>query len=140
VIRLLLSDVDGTLVGSDKSLSERSIAAVQKLHAAGIAFAVTSGRPPRGMSMLVEPLALESPIAAFNGGLIVEPDLSVVEERVVPDGLVARAVELIESCARAAWGYRGSAWLVVDPDGPHVERVAQTVLFEPSVVLSFEGL
>ena len=140
MIRLVLSDVDGTLVRSDKSLSERSIAAVQELHAAGIAFAVTSGRPPRGMSMLVEPLALESPIAAFNGGLIVEPDLSVVEERVVPDGLVARAVELIESFELAAWLYRGSDWLVVDPDGPHVAREAHTVQFEPTVVESFDGL
>jgi len=140
VIRLVLSDVDGTLVRSDKSLSERSIAAVQELHAAGIAFAVTSGRPPRGMSMLVEPLALESPIAAFNGGLIVEPDLTVVEDRVVPDGLVSRAVELMESFELSAWLYRGPEWLVVDPDGPHVAHEAQTVQFEPTVVESFDGL
>jgi hypothetical protein len=140
VIRLVLSDVDGTLVRSDKSLSERSIAAVQELHAAGIAFAVTSGRPPRGMSMLVEPLALESPIAAFNGGLIVEPDLTVVEDRVVPDGLVSRAVELMESFELSAWLYRGPEWLVVDPDGPHVAREAHTVQFEPTVVESFDGL
>ena len=140
MIRLVLSDVDGTLVRPDKSLSERSIAAVQELHAAGIAFAVTSGRPPRGMSMLVEPLALESPIAAFNGGLIVEPDLTVVEDRVVPDGLVSRAVELMESFELCAWLYRGPEWLVVDPDGPHVAHEAQTVQFEPTVVESFDGL
>ena len=140
MIRLVLSDVDGTLVRSDKSLSERSIAAVQELHAAGIAFAVTSGRPPRGMSMLVEPLALESPIAAFNGGLIVEPDLSVVENRVVPGGLVARAVALLESFELSAWLYRGSDWLVVDADGPHVAHEAQTVQFQPTVVASFDGL
>jgi Cof subfamily protein (haloacid dehalogenase superfamily) len=140
VIRLVLSDVDGTLVRSDKSLTERSIAAVHELHAAGIAFAVTSGRPPRGMSMLVEPLALASPIAAFNGGLIVEPDLSVVEDRVVPDGLVARVVALLESFELSAWLYRGSEWLVVDADGPHVEREAQTVQFDPTVVESFDGL
>jgi len=140
VIRLVLSDVDGTLVRSDKSLSDRSIAAVQELHAAGIAFAVTSGRPPRGMSMLVEPLALESPIAAFNGGLIVEPDLSVIENRVVPDGLVSRAVELMESFELSAWLYRGPEWLVLDPEGPHVAHEAQTVQFEPTVVESFDGL
>ena len=140
MIRLVLSDVDGTLVRSDKSLSDRSIAAVQELHAAGIAFAVTSGRPPRGMSMLVEPLALESPIAAFNGGLIVEPDLTVVEDRVVPDGLVSRAVELMESFELSAWLYRGPEWLVLDPEGPHVAHEAQTVQFEPTVVESFDGL
>src|SRR6185436_5415049 len=75
VIRLLLSDVDGTLVRSDKSLAPRSIEAVAALREAGIRFAVTSGRPPRGMQMLVEPLSLQMPIAAFNGGLVVEPDL-----------------------------------------------------------------
>jgi Cof subfamily protein (haloacid dehalogenase superfamily) len=140
VIRLVLSDVDGTLVRSDKSLSDRSITAVEKLHAAGITFAVTSGRPPRGMSMLVEPLALESPIAAFNGGLIVDHDLSIVEDRVVPDGLVARAVELLESFDLSAWLYRGAEWLVIEPDAPHVAREAQTVQFEPTVVESFDGL
>jgi hydroxymethylpyrimidine pyrophosphatase-like HAD family hydrolase len=35
--------------------------------------------------------------------------------------------------------YRGADWLVRDPDGPHVEREAHTVQFEPTVVESFEG-
>ena len=78
-IRLVLSDVDGTLVTSEKALTERSVEAVRALHDAGVLFAVTSGRPPRGMAMLVEPLALTTPIAAFNGGMLVEPDMSVVE-------------------------------------------------------------
>ena len=95
-IRLLLSDVDGTLVKMDKTLTERSIEAVRALHDAGIHFAVTSGRPPRGMSMLVEPLALKTPLAAFNGGLVVEPDMDVVEQHVVPDELVAPTIELLE--------------------------------------------
>jgi len=58
-ISLVLADVDGTLVTKDKVLTVRAVAAVQALHAAGIAFAITSGRPPRGMAMLIEPLALD---------------------------------------------------------------------------------
>ena len=46
-----------------------------------IIFTITSGRPPRGMRMLVEPLGLTMPMAAFNGGVIVLPDLSVLDER-----------------------------------------------------------
>ena len=46
--RLLLADVDGTLVTQDKVLTERSIEAVRALNEAGILFALTSGRPPRG--------------------------------------------------------------------------------------------
>ena len=77
-IRLLLADVDGTLVTQDKALTPRSIRAVHALHDAGILFAVTSGSPPRGMEMLVDPLALTTPISAFNGGLVVEPDMNDV--------------------------------------------------------------
>ena len=134
VIRLLLSDVDGTLVRTDKSLSRRSIEAVHALHDAGIHFAVTSGRPPRGMAMLVEPLSLRTPLAAFNGGLVVEPEMDVLEERTIPDDLVAPTIELLESFGLSVWVYRGADWLVRDPDGPHVEREAHTVQFEPTVV------
>jgi Cof subfamily protein (haloacid dehalogenase superfamily) len=140
LIRLLLSDVDGTLVTREKELTPRSVEAVHHLHDAGILFAVTSGRPPRGMSMLVEPLAISTPIAAFNGGLVVEPDLDVVEERVVRSDLVAPTIELMESFELVVWVYRGADWLVRDPDGPHVAREANTVRFEPTVVDSFEGI
>jgi hydroxymethylpyrimidine pyrophosphatase-like HAD family hydrolase len=50
-ISLVLADVDGTLVTADKVLTPRARAAVKALHAAGTAFAITSGRPPRGMAM-----------------------------------------------------------------------------------------
>lgn len=55
-----------------------------KLKQTGIIFAITSGRPPRGMS-LIEPLEFGTPIAAFNGGLLARPDMSVIEQRVIPD-------------------------------------------------------
>ena len=138
MIRLLLSDVDGTLVRMDKSLSPRSIEAVHALHEAGIHFAVTSGRPPRGMSMLVEPLSLRTPLAAFNGGLVVEPELGVLEERTIRNDLVGPTIELFESFELSVWVYRGADWLVLDPDGPHVEREAHTVQFEPTKVESFD--
>jgi hydroxymethylpyrimidine pyrophosphatase-like HAD family hydrolase len=47
-IRLLLADVDGTLVTQDKVLTDRSIEAVRTLGEAGVLFALTSGRPPGG--------------------------------------------------------------------------------------------
>jgi HAD superfamily hydrolase (TIGR01484 family) len=65
-IRLLLADVDGTLVTQDKVLTDRAIAAVAKLKQAGILFAITSGRPPRGMSMLIEPLELTTPMSSSS--------------------------------------------------------------------------
>jgi Cof subfamily protein (haloacid dehalogenase superfamily) len=138
MIRLLLSDVDGTLVRSDKSLSGRAVDAVHALHDAGIHFAVTSGRPPRGMEMLVEPLSLRTPLAAFNGGLVVEPEMAVVEERTIPEDVVPRTIALLESFELSIWVYRGADWLVRDPNGPHVAHEAATVQFQPTVVEDFD--
>jgi Cof subfamily protein (haloacid dehalogenase superfamily) len=139
-IKLMLADVDGTLVTNDKVLTDRAIAAVHKLRDAGITFAVTSGRPPRGMAMLVDPLGLDTPIAAFNGGLFVHPDMSVIESHTIPEGLVEPIIGLIDSCGLDAWIYRGADWFVLDPKGPHVDREQRTVRFPPTVTDSFADL
>jgi len=43
-VKLLLADVDGTLVTQDKVLTDRAAEAVRRLHEAGVIFAITSGR------------------------------------------------------------------------------------------------
>lgn len=139
-IRLLLADVDGTLVTPDKLLTQRTVDAVHALHATDVFFAVTSGRPPRGMSMLVEPLELSTPIAAFNGGLIVEPDMTVMEQKLVPESLVMPILTLMESYGLVTWIYRGADWYVRDLKGPHVDQEAATVQFQPFVSEGFDGL
>jgi Cof subfamily protein (haloacid dehalogenase superfamily) len=139
-IKLMLADVDGTLVTNDKVLTDRAIAAVGKLRDAGITFAVTSGRPPRGMAMLVDPLALDTPLAAFNGGLFVHPDMSVIESRTIPEDLVEPIIGLIDSFGLDAWVYRGADWFVLDLEGPHVDREQWTVKFPPTLTDSFADL
>ena len=138
-VRLLLADVDGTLVTREKVLTERAKAAVNRMREAGVAFAITSGRPPRGMQMLIEPLALTTPIAAFNGGLFVKPDLSVIEQRVLQQNVVAPVIEIIKAQKLVAWIYRGIDWFVPERHGPHVDREEWTVKFPPTVVPDFNG-
>lgn len=137
-IRLLVADVDGTLVTQDKALTVGAIRAVKRLDEAGIAFAVTSGRPPRGMAMLIEPLKLRTPLAAFNGGLIVDRKMSTIEQRVIPDDLVAPIIEHIDAAGLDVWVYRGPDWFVRDAEAPHVARESWTVGFEPTQVESFQ--
>jgi Cof subfamily protein (haloacid dehalogenase superfamily) len=139
-IRLLLADVDGTLVTQDKVLTERAIQAVRDLGDAGILFALTSGRPPRGMQMLIKPLAISTPIAGFNGGVIVEPDMTVIEQKVIPDELVDPIVAKLGSSGLDVWLYQGADWFVRDVNAPHVAREAFTVQFDPTLVANFDGL
>jgi len=139
-IRLMLADVDGTLVTQEKILTDEAIDAVHRLRQADILFAITSGRPPRGMVMLVQPLDLQTPIAAFNGGLIVDRDMAVIEQRVIPDHLVVPIAGLLRSFDLSVWIYRGADWYVPDLTGPHVDREAWTVKFQPKVMGRIEDL
>ncbi|MBV9521175.1 MAG: HAD-IIB family hydrolase, partial [Alphaproteobacteria bacterium] len=136
-VSLLIADVDGTLVNEEKVLTERARRAVKALDALGIAFAITSGRPPRGMAMLIQPLQLRTPIAGFNGGVFVNPDMTVLEERLLPAEVARRAVELILGHGMDAWVYTGSDWLVRDAAAPHVAREQWTVQFPPTIVADF---
>ncbi len=139
-LRLLLADVDGTLVTHDKVLTDRARRAVGRLRTAGIEFAITSGRPPRGMQMLIEPLGLTTPIAAFNGGMFIKPDLSVIEQRVLHAGVIEPAMKTMRACQLDTWIYRGTDWFVRERHGPHVDREEWTVKFPPTVVPNFDGL
>jgi HAD superfamily hydrolase (TIGR01484 family) len=106
-ISLVLADVDGTLVTADKVLTSRARVAVKALHRAGIAFAITSGRPPRGMAMLIDPLALRTPVAGFNGGIFVEPNMTIMEEHLLAADVAKSALEIILGNGMDVWVYSG---------------------------------
>ncbi len=137
--RLLLADVDGTLVTKEKILTDRAREAVRKMKAADIEFAITSGRPPRGMSMLTGPLGITTPLAAFNGGLFVKPDLTIIEQHVLKKDVVEAVIKIIEEHKLGVWIYRGNDWFVHERHGAHVDREEWTVKFPPTVVDSYEG-
>jgi Cof subfamily protein (haloacid dehalogenase superfamily) len=137
-ISLLLADVDGTLVTHNKILTDRARNAVHALRNADVRFAVTSGRPPKGMAMLIEPLNLDTPIAGFNGGLFVHPNLTIIEERLLAPEVAEQTVNLILKHGLDTWVYSGNDWLVRDPKAPHVDREAWTVKFKPKAVKDFK--
>jgi len=140
-IRLIIADVDGTLVTQEKILTQRAIQSVMALRAAGIKFAVTSGRPPRGMAMLIDPLKIDEPLAAFNGGVIIKPDLTtIVRENFLPRAMVEKVIKIILDHKLDVWIYTGHEWYVRDVNAPHVAREQWTVKFAPVVVASFDGL
>jgi len=139
-IAAVLADVDGTLVTKAKVLTPRAIEAIRQLRDRGVLFAITSGRPPRGMRMLVQPLDVDGPMAAFNGGIIVQPDMSIVDERTIAAAVAPVIVQTLRAYGLYVWIYRGAEWYITDPHAPHADREASTVQFQPTVVPTYDGL
>jgi Cof subfamily protein (haloacid dehalogenase superfamily) len=136
-ISLLLSDVDGTLVTKQKVLTPRTQAAVKMLGEAGIAFTVTSSRPPRGLFHLIEPLNLQLPIGGFNGGGLVRPDLTVAEALLLSPEAAREAVKITLKHNMDPWVYTETEWYVRDLGAPHVARESFTITFPPNEVKDF---
>jgi len=136
-IRLVLADVDGTLVTQQKVLTAKTKEAVEKLREAGILFATTSGRPPAGMPTVIKDVNLTTVVAGFNGGVFVTPRLDPIVTRDLPKDAAARALELISEHGLVAWLYTDTVWYVQDPKGPHVDRERRTVGFGPEVTSDY---
>jgi Cof subfamily protein (haloacid dehalogenase superfamily) len=139
-VRLVVADVDGTLVTPDKILTPHARAAVRHVIEAGIAFTITSGRPPMGMKMLIDDLQLREPVTAFNGGLFVRPDLSVIRERLIPRQAVPPVIDILSKGMLDVWIYTNTEWRIRSRHAPHVEREEWTVKFSPTVVSTFEDV
>src|SRR6185437_7407449 len=92
------------------------------------------------MAMLIEPLNLTTPVAAFNGGIVVNRDMSVIEQRVIPEKFVVPVAELNKSFGLNSWLYRGADWYIPDPQGAHVPTQPATVHFAPKIMHRLAGL
>ncbi|MGY2048474.1 Cof-type HAD-IIB family hydrolase [Methylobacterium sp. JK268] len=133
-IRLVVTDVDGTLVAPDKSLTPAAIAAVGRLRERGIAFTVASSRPPIGLRPLAAALGLDLPMGAFNGSTVLAPDFTVLSEAFVPEAAARAAAARFGEAGIDLWVFAEGAWLLRDPQGPYTDLERRTLRAEPRVV------
>lgn len=139
-IRLVVSDVDGTLVTPEKTLTPATVAAVEQLRARGIAFTVASSRPPVGLRPLVAALGLTLPLGAFNGSTIVGPDLAVLAEAFVPQPAARIAAERFAEGGIDLWVFADGAWWLSDPSAPYADLERRTLQAEPRVAADLSPL
>lgn len=130
-LKLVISDIDGTLVRSDKSLSEAVVAAVQRLRGAGVMFSLISARPPSGMAWIAERLGLTSPIGAFNGGTILAGDGTVQCAAHLPQDVAQDVLDLIERPGVVPWLFADGLWHAARPDHVHDPRERASANLEP---------
>jgi Cof subfamily protein (haloacid dehalogenase superfamily) len=137
-VSLVVTDVDGTLVTQDKVLTPRALQAVERLHANDIAFSICSSRPPFGLRMMRDALQATLPFGGYNGGSIVEPDLTVIEQVTIPPATAKRAVDLFHAHGVSTWVFVGNEWVILDRNGDHVDHEIHTIDTPPTVVAEYE--
>lgn len=138
-LRLFISDIDGTLTRSDKTISPAVIDAVHRLDAAGVPFTIISARPPSGLFWIAKALGLTRPIGAYNGGTIVEPDGTVVFAEHVPADAVRQVLALIDRPDVTIWLFHKGRWISQRPNDTYDDRERRSVSQEPTYDANLEA-
>lgn len=138
--RLLVSDVDGTLVDREKQLTDGTIAAVGRLHEAGIGFTIISARPRSGLLPLIERLGLDEPVGAFNGGIVFRRSGEVLaHHRIAPE--VARGIwAAVGDAPVDRWVFADDRWYASTDQGAHVGSERRASAQEPVVIDDFDAV
>lgn len=67
---LLASDLDGTLLSSDHSISDKNLEYIQYFQKNGGKFTVASGRPPMSALEMLSKISFDIPLVLLNGSII----------------------------------------------------------------------
>jgi len=138
-IEFFLSDVDGSLTNPDHQVTAQAHQALALLRERNIQFSVVSGRPPIGLRKIISELSLTLPLAALNGGMIIRPDLSLIQEHRLDAMTSGRVISALQAEGVDVWLYRGEEWFVQNRDAPHVAHEITSVDFEPIEVAQLDA-
>ena len=139
-IRLLVCDIDGTLVRHDKSLPDANVSAIRDLTARGVAVSLISARPAAGMLPIAEKLGLNGPFGAFNGGTIFTGDGKELSAAQVPPALAAQLLDLYAHAKVTRWLFATDRWLSSDLGNSHTPREVQSSGLQPEAMLNLAAL
>lgn len=89
-VRLIASDLDGTLLRTDGTISERTRAALKKALDAGIVMVLVSGRHPLTLRAVAAEAGVDGPAVCSNGAIIYDPQRDTVLRHMALEPAVAR--------------------------------------------------
>ncbi|WP_340313627.1 Cof-type HAD-IIB family hydrolase [Rhizorhabdus argentea] len=135
--RLLISDVDGTLLRTDKSLADATVWAVRRLTEAGLPMTLISARPPSGMLWIADALNLDGPFGGFNGGTLFRRDGSVIARHCIEPAVAEAVVPLILRAGATCWVFADDQWLSSSASDHHIPREIESSRLDPVITQDF---
>lgn len=127
--KLLVLDVDGTLLNDEREISKRTLAALLKVQQMGVRIVLASGRPTYGLMPLAKVLELGNYggfVLSYNGCQIIKAQNGEIlfERRINPEML-----PYLEKKARkngfAIFTYHDDNIITDSPDNEHIKHEAQ---------------
>ena len=94
-IKLIATDIDGTLVSNQGIITERSLRAIRAAREKGITVAISTGRFPENAYLLLEDYGLRLPIIGVNGARCVDENLHELSSHEMDPEAVRRVLNVL---------------------------------------------
>lgn len=95
-MRVIATDLDGTIVRSDGTISDRTTKALARAEEAGISVVLVTGRPPRWIAPVAEATGHHGVVICSNGAIIYDlHDERIVESFLIPSSTVVQVTEIL---------------------------------------------
>lgn len=140
-IKLIMFDLDGTLLNGEGRLSEANKEAIAKIREKGILVTLASGRPYSSMLPFARELGTKAPLVCYNGALVRSPvgELEILAHRGVPESTARKAVEILRNQGIHINAYIDDN-LIVENDDKYAQEYGRTKKIEYKVVSSFDDI
>ena len=128
--KLIFSDIDGTLINSQGTVSTKTIEAIRKQIIAGSLFIPVSARLPKGIMNVVDKITNFCPIVAYNGALVLDEMGRPLNSQFFEASLAIKLIKEIENLNTKdlAWNvYSGYNWFSSLNKSPLVSKEEETV-------------
>ncbi len=102
-VKLVISDIDGTLLTSDRIVTPGTVEAIQRVTRRGVHFAVATGRPTRGLRETLAGIDLVLPTIGSNGAVVEDLTTGEVFHSAHMDHEIARRVVAVARECNLGW-------------------------------------
>lgn len=124
MIKIVFSDVDGTLLNSAHHLTPLTRDAILGLGGRGIPFVIVSARSPSGIYPILRDHGLRCPVISYSGGLILDEDRQVLAHRGFPRETARQVTAFLDAGGfDMTWSvYSFDQWITKDKADPRLRR------------------
>ena len=140
-IKIVFSDIDGTFIRKDHSLSDKHAVAIKKLQEKGIPFILVSARMPEGIYPITDSIGVKIPVISYSGGLVLTREENVLYSKTIDERSTREVLDTLKRDFNQDISlnyYAGRKWYIEEMDS-RIQVESNTTKVIPEIT-QFERL
>lgn len=114
MIRLIATDLDGTLLNNEHKISDYNKKVISAVNEKGIKVILSTGRPTSAATKFLDDLNIETDMISFNGAMITDRNGNILYENNLESSIGKELIEIAKKYKIYYQGFLGERWNLSD--------------------------